>query len=82
MPDKVDFDILVAKHTDPGWTPLIGSVRGMIIEHGGMLSHAAIVSRELGLPTVIGAHNATQILQDGQTVRINGATGTIDILSS
>jgi len=82
VPDKVDFDILVAKHTDPGWTPLIGSVRGMIIEHGGMLSHAAIVSRELGLPTVIGAHNATQILQDGQTVRINGATGTIDILSS
>ena len=79
FPGKTDFDILVTRHTDPGWTTLIGLSKGLIIEHGGILSHAAIVSRELGIPTVIGVENATLLLRDGQTVTLNGTTGTISI---
>ncbi|AYV81010.1 MAG: hypothetical protein Harvfovirus13_16 [Harvfovirus sp.] len=73
------FDILVAKNTDPGWTTLIGACKGMIIESGGILSHAAIVSRELQKPTVIGVPNIMNILQDDMTVTLNGSTGTITI---
>ena len=80
MPSSRDFDILVARHTDPGWTPVIGISRGMIIEHGGMLSHASIVSRELGIPTVIGVDRATDILKDGQEVELDGAAGTVRLL--
>ncbi len=79
LPEKIDFDILVARHTDPGWTPLIGLVKGLVIEHGGILSHAAIVSRELGIPTVIGAANATELIHDYDYVTIDGKTGMIKI---
>jgi len=70
----------VASRTDPGWTALIGVTKGLIIEHGGILSHAAIVSRELGIPTVIGASNATQILKNNQIVEIDGSSGIINII--
>lgn len=80
MPDKVDFEILVTRHTDPGWTALIALSQGLIIEHGGVLSHAAIVARELGIPAVIGARDATNLYKDGQKVKINGSTGTIKII--
>lgn len=82
LPEDNDFDILVAKNTDPGWTPIIGLSKGLIIEHGGILSHAAIVSRELGIPTVIGAKNATKIIKDNSNVKINGKTGQITILKN
>jgi|SRR3989344_6696919 len=81
IPSTVDFDIIVAQHTDPGWTPLLGIAKGLIVEHGGILSHASIVSRELGIPTVIGATNATGILKDYQVVEVNGSTGLITIIS-
>ncbi len=77
MPDKIDFEILVTRHTDPGWTALIALSKGLVIEHGGVLSHASIVARELGIPAVIGVQNATDIYTDGQHVVINGSTGTI-----
>ncbi|KKU79096.1 MAG: Pyruvate phosphate dikinase PEP/pyruvate-binding protein [Parcubacteria group bacterium GW2011_GWA2_47_7] len=80
MPDEIDFDILVTSHTDPGWTSLIALSRGLIIEHGGVLSHASIVARELGIPAVIGAENAVGTLRDYQVVEIDGSTGTIRIL--
>ena len=80
MPESIDFEILVTSHTDPGWTSLIGLCKGMIIEYGGVLSHASIVSRELGIPTVIGAQDATDRLEDGQIVEINGSTGEIKLL--
>lgn len=80
IPDKIDFDILVARHTDPGWTSLIGLSKGLIIEHGGILSHASIVSRELGIPTVIGAEGVLDMLKDGQLVELNGSTGLITVL--
>jgi rifampicin phosphotransferase len=79
IPDTIDFDILVTSHTDPGWVPLIGLSKGLIIEFGGVLSHASIVSRELGIPSVIGVKNATKILQTGDVVEINGTLGTIVI---
>lgn len=74
-----EFDILVAKNTDPGWTTLIGKAKGMIIESGGILSHAAIVSRELGIPTIIGIPNLMKILKDGQIIELDGTTGIIKI---
>ncbi len=80
LPQNIDFDIAVAKNTDPGWTPLFGLVKGLIVENGGMLSHAAIVSRELGIPAVIGAENALNILKDGQVVEINGNIGEISVI--
>jgi len=74
------FDIMVAKNTDPGWTSLIALAKGMIIQNGGILSHAAIVSREKGIPTVINVKNATKWLKDGQLVELNGSTGEVKIL--
>ena len=80
MPTEVSFDILVTTHTDPGWTSLIALSKGLIIEYGGVLSHASIVARELGIPAVIGATNAVEYLKDGQLVEINGSTGAITLL--
>lgn len=80
MPSQIDFEIMVTSHTDPGWTSLIALSKGLIIEHGGVLSHASIVARELGIPAVIGAENAVDILSNGQMVEIDGSAGTIKIL--
>ena len=80
MPDKIDFEILVTKHTDPGWTALIALSKGLIIEHGGVLSHASIVARELGIPAVIGVRGATDRYKDGQKVEIDGSTGKIKVI--
>ncbi len=79
IPEKEDFEIIVTKNTDPGWTPIFGLCKGLIVENGGMLSHAAIISREINLPCVIGIKNATSILRDGQIVTINGFTGEVII---
>lgn len=80
MPDKIDFEILVTRHTDPGWTALIALSKGLIIEHGGVLSHASIVARELGIPAVIGVRGATDFYTDGQKVEIDGSTGKIKVI--
>ncbi len=79
IPDK-PYDILVAKHTDPGWTPLIALAKGVIVEYGGMLSHAAIVTRELGIPSIIGVEDITKILKTGMRVRINTQLSSVEIL--
>lgn len=79
IPSHIDFDILVTSHTDPGWTPLIALSKGLIIEHGGILSHASIVARELGIPTVIGVENAMTILKDGDIIELDGTNGTIKL---
>jgi len=77
---KEPFDILVVSHTDPGWTPLIALAKGLIIEHGGILSHAAIVTRELGIPSIIGVEGATQQLKTGMKVRINSAKAAVEVI--
>jgi rifampicin phosphotransferase len=79
IPDIIDFDILVTSHTDPGWVPIIGLSKGIIVEYGGVLSHASIVSRELGIPAVIGVKDATKILKTGDFVELNGSLGSITI---
>lgn len=81
IPTNIDFDILVASHTDPGWTALIALAKGLIIEHGGVLSHASIIARELNIPAVIGAQNATDFFKDNQTVEIDGSTGLIRLIA-
>jgi len=72
--------ILVVPYTDAGWAPLLARAGGLIAEVGGRLSHGAIVAREYGIPAVMEIANATQRLQDGQQVHIDGQQGTVDIL--
>lgn len=73
-------DILVARATDPGWTPLFINAGGIILEVGGMLQHGALVAREYGKPCVSGIEDAISILKDGQMVEIDGFNGTIKLL--
>ncbi|WPU65688.1 PEP/pyruvate-binding domain-containing protein [Peredibacter starrii] len=72
--------ILVAERTDPAWGYFFVGVKGIIIEKGSMLSHAAIISRELGIPCIINVKNATERFKSGMKIRMNGDTGEIEIL--
>lgn len=71
----VDGSILVTQTTDPDWVPIMKRAAAIVTDHGGRTSHAAIVSRELGLPAVVGTGNATEILHTGQEVTISCAEG-------
>lgn len=73
-------DVLVASATDPSWTPLFLIAGAIVVERGGPLSHAAIVSRELGVPAVLNASGATSVLRDGALVEVDGSTGTVIVL--
>jgi len=73
-------DILVARATAPGWTPLFLTAGGLIMELGSMLSHGAVVAREYALPAVVNVTNATRRLHDGQEVSLDGAKGLVYIL--
>jgi pyruvate,water dikinase len=73
-------DILVTKFTDPSWTPVFVSISGLITEVGGMMTHGAVITREYGLPAVVGVVNATKLIKDGSRVRINGDEGYVEIL--
>jgi rifampicin phosphotransferase len=74
---KEPFDILVTKRTDPGWTTLMAMSKGLVIEEGGVLSHASIVARELKIPAVIGVKNAYSNYKSGDVLSINGKTGQV-----
>ncbi|WLR51027.1 phosphoenolpyruvate synthase [Bacillus tianshenii] len=73
-------DILVAPHTDPGWTPLFQSAKALVTEVGGMMTHGAVVAREYGIPAVVGVEGATKEIKEGQRIRVNGSKGYIEIL--
>jgi phosphohistidine swiveling domain-containing protein len=73
-------EILVARYTNPGWTPLFNLAGGIVIEEGGLLSHGAVVAREYGIPAVLRIEGATKIFQTGQRLRIDGSGGTVEIL--
>lgn len=73
-------DIIVTHNTDPSWTPLFPLAKGLIMESGGPISHGAIVAREFGLPGIAGVSNALKILQDGDIVCMDGATGVIELI--
>jgi pyruvate,water dikinase len=70
-------EILVAERTDPGWVVLFAAAAGLVVERGNLLSHAAIVARELRLPAVIGVAGACRWLRDGDLVEIDGSAGTV-----
>lgn len=70
-------DILVAENTDPAWTPLFAIASAVVTEHGGLLSHGAIVAREYGIPAVLGVRNATKIFRDEQTITVDGKKGAV-----
>ena len=72
-------DILVTKFTDTGWTPKFAILSGIVTEYGGILCHAAIVSREYGIPAIVSCHDVMKKIKDGQTITIDGGTGTITI---
>jgi pyruvate,water dikinase len=76
---EVKGRILVTKTTDPGWIFLMAQSAGIICEKGSLLSHAAIVSRELGIPTVVGVSHATRLIKSGSWITLNGSTGKIDL---
>ncbi len=73
-------EILVARATDPGWTPLFIDARGIILEIGGALQHGAVVAREYGVPCVSGVDDATHLLKDGQLVEVDGSNGVVRLL--
>ena len=74
-------DILVAEFTDPSWTPAFVSIKGLITEVGGLMTHGAIIAREYGLPAVVSVKDATTLIKDGQLIRLNSNEGYIEILS-
>jgi pyruvate,water dikinase len=75
-------DVLVAPITDPSWTPLFVPAAGVVVDVGAALSHAIIVSRELGIPCVVSATDATRRIPDGALVRVDGSTGVVTVLDT
>lgn len=78
---SLNGEILVAARTDPGWVPLFATASALLVERGSMLSHSVIVSRELGLPAVVGATGVTKKLKTGDVVELDGTTGIVKIIS-
>ncbi|MCC6176652.1 MAG: phosphoenolpyruvate synthase [Chloroflexi bacterium] len=72
--------ILVCPTTTPAWTPLFGQARGLVTDIGGILAHGSIVAREYGIPAVMGTGTATQRIVSGQTIAVDGDTGTVTLL--
>jgi len=83
--DQADLetgDILVTAYTDPSWTPLFVAIAGLVTEVGGLMTHGAVIAREYGLPAVVGVERATQLIHDGDRIRVHGAEGYVEILSA
>ena len=77
-----DGDVLVCTITSPAWAPIFTKVRAVVTDIGGVMSHAAIVCREYGLPAVVGTGRATSTIRTGQLLRVDGSAGTVTILES
>jgi pyruvate,water dikinase len=84
-PDEFDKiqrgDVLVTASTNPTFSVLLPRVGAIVTDHGGVLSHAAIIARESGVPAVVGCGTATQVFRDGDRVRVDAETGTVRLLS-
>ncbi|MDF9839420.1 MULTISPECIES: phosphoenolpyruvate synthase [unclassified Paenibacillus] len=78
--DLEEGDILVTLFTDPSWTPLFVSIKGLVTEVGGLMTHGAVIAREYGLPAVVGVDQATKRIKDGQMIRVHGTEGYIELL--
>ena len=79
-PDLEPGDIMVAPLTDPAWTPLFLAVDGVVVNVGGQVSHAVIVSREMGIPCVVSVADATERIQDGATITVDGTNGNVTLI--
>ena len=77
---EVDGNILVTRMTDPGWIFLMSKAKGLISEKGSILSHTAIIGRELGIPTIIEVTEATRKIKSENVIRIDGSKGTVTFL--
>jgi pyruvate,water dikinase len=73
-------DVLIAPITDPAWTPLFVPAAAVVVNVGAQVSHAVIVSRELGIPCVVSVLDATQRIPDGALVTVDGTTGTVTLV--
>ncbi len=78
---ELNGEILVTARTDPGWVPLYPSISGLLVERGSLLSHSAIVAREMGIPAIVSIPGLTKKIKTGMRVRIDAKAGTIKILS-
>jgi rifampicin phosphotransferase len=78
--DLEEGDIVVTPFTDPSWTPLFVSIKGLVTEVGGLMTHGAVIAREYGLPAVVGVEHATKLIKDGERIRVNGTEGYVEIL--
>ena len=78
--DVRDGEILVCGSTSPAWAPIFSKIRATVTDVGGVMSHAAIVAREYGLPAVVGTGRATAAIRTGQTIRVDGSEGTVTLL--
>jgi nucleoside-diphosphate-sugar epimerase/phosphohistidine swiveling domain-containing protein len=74
-------EVLVATYTDTGWTPLFAAAAAVVTQVGGMMSHAAVVARECGIPCVVNVDDVANRLLDGQRIEVDGAAGTVRVLS-
>jgi len=68
--------------TSPSWVVLFTKISGLVTDAGGMASHPAVVSREFGIPAVVGTGNAGERIKTGDRIRVNGATGVVEVLTS
>jgi pyruvate,water dikinase len=73
-------EILVSTVTSPAWAPIFSKIEGAVTDIGGIMSHAAIVCREYGVPAVVGTGRATAEIRTGQRVRVDGTNGLVTIL--
>jgi len=73
-------EILVAPSTAPAWTPAFSKIKGVVVNLGGLMAHAAIIAREYGIPAVVGTGNGTQVIKTGDLIRIDGSTGVVEFL--
>ena len=73
--------VLITRLTDPAWSSLFRRLSAVVTELGGVISHAAIVARENGLPAVVGVPGITRRVRDGQRLRVDGAAGTVEVLN-
>ena len=78
--DVRDGEILVCGSTSPAWAPIFSKIRGTVTDVGGVMSHAAIVCREYGLPAVVGTGRATALIHTGQTIRVDGTSGVVTLV--
>jgi pyruvate,water dikinase len=73
-------DVLVATNTGPAFNIVLPLVGAVVTDRGGLLSHAAIVAREFGVPAVVGGSDATQVIRTGDRVRVDGETGVVTVI--